>query len=350
MVPPSDPHDDAPSAPAFSVFTPTFNRAHTLARVRDSLRAQTFRDFEWVIVDDGSEDGTRALVAGWAAVAEFPIRYFWQPNAGKAAATNRGAQEARGELFLIADSDDAFVPHALERFWRHWRSIPPGARHRFSGVTALCCDERGELIGDPFPREPLDGSWWDIHYKYAVRGEKWGFHLTSVFREFPFPVDLGRSHVPEIVASSLAPEVVWRAMSRRYETRYVNEILRVYYRGADDQMTRLSPRVWARIRFWYAQRLYEDREWLTVAPLVLLKLAIHYARFSFLSGDPVRAQFASLRTTGLKLLWAAAAPVGLLLSLRDRARESRPSRGARRRSPRTSGEACRPASRSRATS
>jgi glycosyltransferase involved in cell wall biosynthesis len=325
VAPPSDPRD-APGAPAFTVFTPTFNRAHTLARVHDSLRAQTFRDFEWVIVDDGSEDGTRALVAEWAAVAEFPIRYFWQPNAGKAAATNRGTQEARGELFLISDSDDAFVPRALERFWHHWRSIPTEERHRFSGVTALCCDERGELIGDPFPRDPLDAGWWDIHYKYALRGEKWGFHLTSVFREFPFPVERGATHVPE--------EVVWRAISRRYKTRHVNEILRVYCRG-DDQLTRLSPRSWARFRFWYAQRLREDGEWLSVAPLVLVKLAIHYARFSFLSGDSVRAQLASLATTRLKLLWAATAPLGLLLSLRDRARERRGSAGgqARRRPP-----------------
>lgn len=314
-----DREDDRRGAPAFTVFTPTFNRAHTLLRVYDSLRGQTFRDFEWLIVDDGSEDGTPALVARWAAAAEFPIRYVWQPNAGKAAATNRGVQEARGELFLIADSDDAFVPHALARFWHHWRSIPQGERHRFSGVTALCCDERGELVGDPFPRDPFDAGWWDIHYRCALRGEKWGFHRTSVFREFPFPVQRGATHVPE--------EIVWRAMSRRYATRHVNDVLRVYFRG-NDQLTRLPARTWARFRSWYAQRLCEDVEWLTVAPLVLFKLAIHYARFSFLAGDSVRAQIASLGCTRLKLLWIAASPVGLLLSLRDRAREKRRSHAA----------------------
>jgi glycosyltransferase involved in cell wall biosynthesis len=301
-------------APAFTVFTPTFNRAGTLARVYDSLRAQTFRDFEWVIVDDGSEDGTRELVAGWAASAGFPLRYFWQRNAGKPAATNRGVAEARGELFLIADSDDSFVPRALERFWHHWQAIPEGERHRFSGVTALCCDERGALLGDPFPSSPLDATWWEIHYRHALRGEKWGFHRTSVFREFPFPVDPGTRHVPE--------EVVWRAISRRYMTRHVNELLRMYRRDGADQLTRMSPRSWARFRGFYARRLYEDRAWLLVAPLEFLKLAIHYARFSFLSGDPVRAQIAPLATVPLKLLWAAASPLGLALALRDRVRES----------------------------
>jgi glycosyltransferase involved in cell wall biosynthesis len=314
----TDPRDDTPRAPTFTVFTPTYDRAHTLRRVRDSLAAQTFRVFEWVVVDDGSRDGTRALVGEWAASADFPIRYFWQPNAGKAAATNRGVREARGELFLIADSDDAFPAHALERFWHHWRAIPEDERHRFSGVTALCCDERGELIGDPFPSDPLDAGWWDIHYRYALRGEKWGFHRTSAFREFPFPVQHGTRHVPE--------EVVWRAISRRYVTRHVNELLRVYHRGGEDQLTRTSPRGWTRFRAWYAQRLYEDRAWLTVAPLELLKLAIHYTRFSFLAGDPVRAQVAPLATPPLKLLWAAASPVGLVLSWRDRARESAAAR------------------------
>jgi hypothetical protein len=123
-------------------------------------------------------------------------------------------------------------------------------------------------------------------------------------------------------------EVVWRAMSRRYATRHVNEILRVYHRGAEDQLTRSSPRAWAGFRFRYAQRLYEDRAWLMVAPLVFLKHAIHYARFSFLSGDPVRAQVAPLATAPLKLLWLAASPVGLLLSLRDRARERAATRRA----------------------
>ena len=59
----------------FTVFTATFNRARVLHRVYDSLRAQTFRDFEWLVVDDGSTDGTGALVAAWRAEADFPIRY-----------------------------------------------------------------------------------------------------------------------------------------------------------------------------------------------------------------------------------------------------------------------------------
>lgn len=65
-------------APSFTIFTPTYNRAHTLPRVYESIRRQTRRDFEWVIVDDGSTDGTETLVQQWQKEAnDFPIRYFW---------------------------------------------------------------------------------------------------------------------------------------------------------------------------------------------------------------------------------------------------------------------------------
>ena len=67
----------------FTVFTPTFNRAHTLHRVYNSLCAQTFSDFEWVVVDDGSEDDTERLIAKWKKEADFPVLYKKQKNRGK---------------------------------------------------------------------------------------------------------------------------------------------------------------------------------------------------------------------------------------------------------------------------
>ncbi len=97
----------------FTVFTATFNRAHVLHRVYHSLRAQTFRDFEWLVVDDGSTDGTGALVEAWRAEADFPIRYRYQENRGKHVACNRAVAEARGRFFLTLDSDDACVPQAF---------------------------------------------------------------------------------------------------------------------------------------------------------------------------------------------------------------------------------------------
>ncbi len=58
----------------FTVFTPTYNRAHLLYRTYNSLRKQTYRDFEWLIVDDGSTDGTETLIKQWSQEAEFSIK------------------------------------------------------------------------------------------------------------------------------------------------------------------------------------------------------------------------------------------------------------------------------------
>lgn len=91
--------------PTFTVFTPTYNRAHTLLRVFSSLQAQTFQDFEWLIVDDGSTDGTEELIKHWGSESHFPVRYFKQENRGKHVAFNRGVREATGQFFLPLDSD-----------------------------------------------------------------------------------------------------------------------------------------------------------------------------------------------------------------------------------------------------
>ena len=98
----------------FTICTATYNRAHTLNRTFDSLMCQSEKDFEWLVIDDGSTDKTDALVRKWQAIAPFPIRYEYQPNQGKHIAVNLGAAKARGELFIIADSDDEFPSNALE--------------------------------------------------------------------------------------------------------------------------------------------------------------------------------------------------------------------------------------------
>ncbi len=158
----------------------------TLRRVYESLRLQTFRDFEWLIVDDGSTDCTKELVEKWRTESSFPIRYIYQENRGKPAAFNQGVQKAQGELFLTLDSDDACVPQALERLKYHWDSIPTEKKDKFSAVTVLCKDQNGGLVGDKFPRDVLDSDSIELVFKYNVKGEKWGFHRTEVLRPLDF--------------------------------------------------------------------------------------------------------------------------------------------------------------------
>ena len=136
---------------------------------------------------------------------------------------------AQGQLFLTADSDDAFKPTALERLAHHWENISVDERKYFVGVCGLCEDQYGKKVGDNFPGTwGIDSNSRDMHYKYRVRGEKWGFSRTDILRQHPFPENIP-GHVPE--------GVVWMTIARDYQTRFVNETFRIYYQGANDQLT-----------------------------------------------------------------------------------------------------------------
>jgi glycosyltransferase involved in cell wall biosynthesis len=296
----------------FTVFTPTYNRAHTLTGVYDSLRSQTCRDFEWLIVDDGSTDGTRRLVDQWRASGEFPIRYIYQENQGKHVAHNRAVSESRGEFVLPLDSDDACVPQALARFKHHWNSIPDNEKELFSGVTALCMDKEGRLVGTRFLEDVTDSNSLEAYYKHHVRGEKWGFQRTMVLRQFPMPgSEVGRSYMPE--------GLIWWRIARQYKTRYVNEMLRIYSTGNESLSSPRRPQDTALgAEMQYRMELNCNIDYLRSAPVAFLRSAAHLSRFSLhLSRSPV-AQWRALTNWWGRGLWLVALPVGIVAYLRDR--------------------------------
>jgi glycosyltransferase involved in cell wall biosynthesis len=281
--------------------------------VYKSLTAQTFRDFEWLICDDGSTDETPKLVERWQQDTPFPIRYLRQEHQGKHIAFNHGVREARGELFLTLDSDDACLPQALERLKYHWDRIPQRDKARFSAVTALCLDQHGRLVGTCFPFDTTDSDSLEIRYRFRVKGEKWGFHRTAVLRQFPFPVLEGERH--------MAPRLVWAAIARQYKTRYVNEALRIYYvHERPDQLTARATRLkHARaLAFAYRAMLNDELDWFTTAPLAFVKSAIHYVRLSLHARCSPGHAIRQLDAVGARLLVMVTLPLGLASYLRDR--------------------------------
>lgn len=296
--------------PLFTVFTPTFNRKHTLGRVLESLKAQTLRDFEWLIVDDGSTDDTEPLIRQWQDEVDFPIRYIYQKHAGKPVAFNRGVQEARGALFLTLDSDDACVPEALERLKFHWESIPAAEKGEFSGITVLCKDEEGRLVGTPFPKDILDCHSIELAWKYGVRGEKWGFHRSDVLRRFPFPIIPQELFVPE--------GVVWNRIGRAYRMRCVNESLRVFYKTSDGLNASIDD---VRIRNPLGARLYYQESLdLRGSSVQKLRAAINYIRFSF----HARVTLSQLlKEGGWRPLLVLVLPMGYLFFRKDKERQVR---------------------------
>ena len=104
----------------FTIFTPTFNRKELLGKLYSSLQNQTYRDFEWLIVDDGSTDGTEEGVKEFINEKKLDIKYFYTENGGKQRAYNFGVEKAEGELFICLDSDDEYVETGLETILRYW--------------------------------------------------------------------------------------------------------------------------------------------------------------------------------------------------------------------------------------
>jgi glycosyltransferase involved in cell wall biosynthesis len=298
----------------FTVFTSTHNRAHTLERVYSSLRSQTLRSFEWIVVDNGSTDGTAELVGRWQVEADFPIRYMPQENLRKHVAMNRAVREARGRFFLTFDSDDSCPPDALARFLAHWESIPADRRDRFSAVTGHCLDEHGRLMGTRFPFDPTDSTPQEMRFRHRIKGEKWGFQRTDVMRRFSLPEPEGnRGTIPE--------SIIWNAIGREYLTRYVNDPLRVYWHDEPVSLTRTDrPLDDAPGAVLETQALLNyDLRWLRHAPRTFFLKAAKHSRASFNIGRSVAAQWAGLASGRARLLWLAALPLGGALHLLDRA-------------------------------
>ena len=293
----------------FTVFTPTFNRAHSITRVYDCLELQTEKSFEWLIIDDGSTDGTKELVKTLKEKASFPIRYFHQENQGMLLAVKKGVELARGKFFLKADSDDYFKANTLEIFLDTWLTIPENKRGEFAGVTCLVEDEYGDLIGNKFPADKFDSTRAEIVFVHKVKGEKWGFHRTDVMRQFPIPRELGRHYAMGLIIHKIG---------KQYKTRFVNKTLRVYMQDAGIQVSKRSASSASGRWFTYAIGLNDDIEFFSYSAFDFLKIAVLGSRLAFHHGANLKMQFKFLDSFFAQTVWLVAIPIGYVIYLTDK--------------------------------
>lgn len=185
-----------------TVFTPTYNRAHTLPRLYESLQKQICYDFEWLVIDDGSIDTTEQLFGCWCKeVNPFPIRYHKVKNGGKDRAINTAMQMARGEYFFIVDSDDLLRPTAIKTLYDCFSSLPK-EEDSFIGISVV----RGDLNGNPLTRIPqIDPTIGYIdcnnleRTKHGLQADMAEAFFTEKLRKYEFPVWPGEKFTPEAV-------------------------------------------------------------------------------------------------------------------------------------------------------
>lgn len=300
--------------PRVTVLTPTWNRASTLPRLHASLLRQGYRDFEWLVVDDGSEDETATLVNGWAVGSPFPVRYVAQANAGKHVALNHGAREAGGEFCAIIDSDDWYLDTGLERLVHHWDAI--SEPEDFCEVQGLSVDPDGRIIGDRFPQDVFDSDAWSMTYRYRVQGDKHGMIRTEVMRAYPYPEGTG--------APMVSPSLVALRIARRYRTRYINEAIaaKEYLPGGiTDSKPQRAIELSPALLLMFREAVADDRP---MPPDLRYRAYANVVRNALHQSVPLHRQ---LRDAPSVLWWLAALPAGLVLRERDRrnARSSRPT-------------------------
>jgi len=280
-----------------TVFTPAYNRAHTLPRTYESLCRQDCKDFVWLVVDDGSSDNTADLVRSWQKQENgFEIRYLYQENGGMHTAHNAAYEVIDTELNVCIDSDDCLADGAVKKILDKWCSVKDLG---YAGIIGLDADLDGKLIGKGFP-DGLTETTLTGYYAAGGSGDKKLVYRTDVIKQYPpYPVFDGEKYV--------ALAYKYRLIDQDYKLAVLDEVLcNVEYQpdGSSGTMWKQYLRNPMGFAFWrkVCMQYPESKKRLLVD-------CIHYCSSSMLAGNR-RFVMESPR----KLLTVLCAPAGILLS------------------------------------
>lgn len=200
-----------------TIFTPTYNRGYILSQLYESLKMQTLKDFEWIIIDDGSVDETEQLAKSWCKEdVGFSIIYKKVENGGKHRAINQAVQIAKGKMFFIVDSDDYLVKNAVEKI-KYYESSLEGNKKKFAGVSGLRGYTEQKVIGEKLKKQYIDTD-NTKRRKYHLLGDKAEVYYTEILKKYPFPEIKGEKFIQEAI--------VWNKIaSDGYQIRWFNDII-----------------------------------------------------------------------------------------------------------------------------
>lgn len=202
--------------PILTVFTPAYNRAHTLSRTYASMRRQDCKDFIWLIVDDGSSDNTAELVKEWKQEKnDFEIRYIYKENGGMHTAHNVAYENIDTELNVCIDSDDELADGAVKKIIEKWEKVK---NQGYAGIVGLDADmNTGNIIGTDFGAGVKDTTLTGFYSRGGL-GDKKLVYRTDIINQYPpYPVFKGEKYV--------ALAYKYRLIDQKYKLAVLNEIL-----------------------------------------------------------------------------------------------------------------------------
>ena len=281
-----------------TVFTPTYNREYIIPILYQSLLRQTSKNFEWLIVDDGSVDNTKELVQTWIDEAIIPIRYIYQENLGMVGAHNTAHHNINTELNVCIDSDDFMPDNAIETILTTWDA---NETRSLMGMVGLDSYKNGDIIGSQFPENVKTATFSELLFKYHLKGDK----------KYVLRTDLIKKHLPYPSVPNEkfpAPSYMYLILEQDYNLLLLNEVLCIVeYLPDGNSMNKIkqifkSPNAFALYRIARMKYPYNYKD--------KFKNAIHYVS-NKLIGD----KKGLLKDSPAKITTILAFPFGFLFSL-----------------------------------
>ena len=283
---------------SLTVFTPTYNREYILTVLYKSLLNQTSKDFEWLIIDDGSKDNTSKIVQKWINENKIPIRYIHQKNMGMVAAHNTAHHNINTELNVCVDSDDYMPYYAVETILNIWEKNKTSSSMGMIGLDAY---KNGEIIGTKFPDNVSEASFSELLFKYNIKGDKKYVLRTDLIKKhLPYP------YIPN--EKYPAPSYLYLKLEEDYKFLLLNEVLCIVeYLPDGNSMNKIkqifqSPNAYALYRIARMEHPYNYKD--------KFKNAIHYV-----SNKLIGNRKGLLKDSPAKFTTILAFPFGYIFSL-----------------------------------
>lgn len=281
-----------------TIFTPTYNRKNYLKKLYGSLICQTNKNFEWLIVDDGSIDDTEGFISELSKQNKIKITYFNQNNQGKHIAINKGLELATTEYFFIVDSDDMLTPDGIETIYKNIHFIANDEKK--CGLIFNRIYENGQTIGGANNYDTITCSLFDLKFKYHLNSDKAEIFKTKILKQFLFPQFQGEKFAPEAL-------VMFR-MSGPYSIVYINKGIYIgeYLEGGlTSNITKIRMRSPKATTLYYYEQFERTQNFYEK-----MKSAINFYRFRFNNYRSIK-----LSLPGFYILTK---PIGWLFFLKDK--------------------------------
>ncbi len=276
-----------------TVITPTFNRAHTLERVYQSIIRQNFKQIIWLIMDDGSTDNTKDLIQNFIEKDEMTIQYIFNENRKKYITLLDGILNyIKTDYFIIMDSDDEFYGvNSINFFFTKIKDVKED--ESIASVCGHVVDSSNKIVGDLFPHSPFITSIFEMRFKYGVKGGKMAINDTRKFKKLDLDLDYYRD-------KGYVPDDIWQNIfDGKYKTMFINEIFKIYHLDPNDKKSLSTSRFTKKSAFGimesYRTNLETNEKHYMNYPIVMMKKMLGYIYFGLHNGLSAKLLFDNLK-------------------------------------------------------